>query len=174
MAGDANADGLIHDAALFGSIDALASTYTTSASSRQNQRMVSWSVSAPMGTAVSLEPLRPGDVAHIVRAPLSGDGQVERLMREAHFRQARGLPPSMLIDVDAIAFHVEFGVFFSLDADIVCNTLACGPVLVQDGAVVCILAAALVDTVELRVAGVAPNSAIAAIAGAGGIGLVAR
>lgn len=162
MAGDANGDGLIHDAALFGSIDALACTFTTSASGLQNQRTVFWSVSAPMGTAVSQSPFRPGDVARIVRAPLSGDGQVEHLMRQEHFNQALGLPPSTPIDVDAFAFHVEFGVFFSLDADIVCTT-ACGPVLVQDGAVVCIPASALIYTVDFRVDGVVPNSAIVAL-----------
>lgn len=159
MAGDENADGLVNDATLFGSVDALVSTMNAAGSGWQNQRTVFWSVSAPMGGAVSAQPFRPGDVARIVRTPLFLDGQVEYFMRQEQFNQALGLPITTAIDVDAIAFNPQFGVYFSLDADITCNT-ACGPVLVQDGAVVCVPTWALSYTPDMRIAGVVPNSAI--------------
>lgn len=159
MAGDENADGLLNNPTLFGSVDALVSTMNAAGSGWQNQRTVFWSVSAPMGNAVSAQPFRPGDVARIVRTPLFIDGQVEHFMRMEQFNQSLGLPLLTPIDVDAIAFNPQFGVFFSLDADIVCNT-ACGPMLVQDGAVICVPTTALTYTPDMRIAAVAPNSAI--------------
>ena len=69
------------------------------------------------------------------------------------------MPLATPIDVDAIAFSPQFGVFFSLDADILANT-ACGPMLVQDGAIVAIPPAALAYTPDMRIAGVLANSAL--------------
>jgi hypothetical protein len=159
MAGDENADGLINNATLFGSVDALMTTLPTGGALWQNQRTVFWSVSAPMGNAVSALPFRPGDVARIVRDAGGLDGQVEHFMTREQFNTALGLPLPTPIDVDAITFHPQFGVFFSLDVDTPANT-ACGPMLVQDGAIVAIPPAALALTPDLRVAGVLPNSAI--------------
>ncbi len=158
MAGDENADGTLFNPTLFGSVDALVSTFSTATSPWQNQRTVFWSVSAAMGNNVSAPPFRPGDVARIVRNG-GGDGQVEHFMRQEQFNQALGLPLPTPIDVDAIAFNPQFGIFFSLDTDIVCNT-ACGPVLVQDGAIIAIPQAALTYTFDGRIAAVLPNSAI--------------
>ena len=159
MAGDDNADGTLFNPTLFGSVDALVSTFnTTGTTGLQNQRTVFWSVSTAMGNNVSLPPFRPGDVARIVRNAFFMDGQVEYFMRQEQFNQALGLPVATPIDVDAIAFNPQFGIFFSLDTDIVCNT-ACGPVLVQDGAIVAIPQAALTYTFDGRIAAVLPNSA---------------
>jgi hypothetical protein len=158
MAGDENADGTYFNPALFGRIDALVTTVPATAPGYDNQRTVFWSVEAAMGNAISLNPFRPGDVARIVRGG-PGDGQVQYFMRQEQFNQALGLPPATPIDVDAIAFSPQFGVFFSLDGDQWANT-ACGPVFVQDGAVVAIPPAALTYTVDMRIAGVLPNTAI--------------
>jgi len=158
MAGDENADGTYFNPTLFGSVDALVTTVSAAGTGWENQRTVFWSVAAPIGNNISLNPFRPGDVARIVRAG-PGDGQVQYFMRQEQFNQALGLPLGTPIDVDAIAFSPQFGVFFSLDADIVANT-ACGPVLVQDGAVVVIPAPALTYTPDMRIAAVLPNTAI--------------
>ncbi|MEO6597823.1 MAG: hypothetical protein ABIP94_24010 [Planctomycetota bacterium] len=159
MAGDENADGAYFNPTLFGSIDALVSvSFAGTPGGQATQRSVFWSVSAPMGNNVSLQPFRPGDVARIVRGG-PGDGQVQYFMRQEQFNQALGLPLTTAIDVDAIAFQPNFGVYFSLDTDIVCNT-ACGPVLVRDGDVVCVPGGALTYTSDLRIAGVAPMSAV--------------
>lgn len=158
MAGDEDGDGTYFEPGLFASIDALVETMPASGSGWQNQRTVFWSVSAAMGTNIAINPFRPGDVARIVRAG-PGDGQVQYFMRQEQFNQALGLPLATPIDVDAIAFSPQFGVFFSLDADIGCNT-GCGPMLVQDGAVIAIPPAALTYTPDMRIAGVLPNSAL--------------
>lgn len=158
MAGDENADGLLNNPALFGTVDAVMTSVAPNPIGWQNQRSVFWSVSAPMGNAVSALPFRPGDVARIVRNAGGLEGQVEYFMRREMFNLALGLPLATPIDVDAIVFDQQFGVFFSLDADVMANT-ACGPVLVQDGAVVAIPTAALSYTPDIRVSGVAPNSA---------------
>jgi hypothetical protein len=159
MAGDENADGVIHNPTLFGSVDALMANRFSTTVGWENQRTVFWSVSAPMGNAVSALPFRPGDVARIVRDAGGLDGQVEHFMTREQFNQALGLPLPTPIDVDAIAFHPQFGVFFSLDGDVPANT-ACGPMIVQDGAVIVVPPAALTYTFDMRVAGVLPNSAI--------------
>ena len=158
MAGDENADGMHFNPAIFGTVDALVTTVPTAGTGFDNQRTVFWSVSAPMGNAVSANPFRPGDVARIVRAGFV-DGQVEYFMRQEQFNQALGLPLPTPIDVDAIAFSPQFGVFFSLDGNLNCMT-ACGPVFVQDGDILAIPPAALTYTVDMRIAAVAPNSAI--------------
>jgi hypothetical protein len=162
MAGDENADGRIDNPALFGSVDALMTTFSPNPLGLQNPRTVFWSVAAAMGTAVSASPFRPGDVARIVRNAAGQDGQVEHFMTREQFNTALGLPQATAIDVDAITFHPEFGVFFSLDADIVANTV-CGPTLVRDGAVVVIPSTAITYTIDQRVAGVVASSAFVAL-----------
>jgi len=159
MAGDEDGDGLFYNPGIFGRIDAVLSNVNfTSPIGIDTQRSVFWSVSAAMGTNVSATPFRPGDVAHIVRSTL-GDGQVEYFMRQEMFNMALGLPPANPIDVDAIAFQPNYGVFFSVDLDTPANT-ACGPMLVRDGDVLCIPPWALTYTSDMRVASVAPNSAV--------------
>ncbi len=158
MAGDENADGLYWNPAIFGTIDALMAGISMTPIAGSNQRTIFWSVSAPMGTNISTPvQLRPGDVGRIVRNS-SGDGQVEYFMRQEQFNQALGLPLTTVIDVDAIAWAPGLGVYFSLDQDIIANT-QCGPMLIQDGAVVCVPDSSLTYTPDFRVATVAPVSA---------------
>ena len=115
MLGDENDDGLHFNPTIFGRIDALlANQMFTSPIGLENQRTVYWSVSQPIGNNVSLTPFRPGDVAHIVRTGV-GDGQVVHFMRQEQFNQALGLPAVYGIDIDAIAFQPNYGVFFSVD-----------------------------------------------------------
>lgn len=161
MAGDEDANATYFNPAIFGSIDALVETMPATGTGWQNQRTVFWSISAPMGTNVAINPFRPGDVARIIRAGI-GDGQVQYFMRQEQFNMALGLPLPTPIDVDAIAFSPQFGVFFSLDANILCNT-ACGPMLVQDGDVICVPPAAITYTPDMRIASVVANSAIVVI-----------
>ena len=159
MAGDENGDGTHFNPTLFGPIDALVATFNTAGGGLDNQRTVFWSPSVAMGSNVSGVPsLRPGDVGRIVR---SGglDGQVEYFMRQEQFNQALGLPLTTPIDVDAIAFSPQFGVFFSLDQDVIANTV-CGPVSIRDGAVIGIAQSSLTYTADLRIATVLPGSAI--------------
>ncbi len=158
MAGDENGDGVYYNPAIFGRIDAVLATTTAAGTANANQRTVFWSVEAPMGGFVSATPFRPGDVARIVRNAL-GDGQVEHFMRQEQFNITLGLPPATPIDVDAVAFGPNYGVFFSLDTDVVANT-ACGPMLVRDGDVICVPAATLTYTPDLRIAGVLPMTAV--------------
>ena len=161
MAGDENGDGTYWNPALFGSIDALCQKMPLSPiAGAANPRDVFWSPSAAMGNNISGGPsLRAGDVGRIVRDAFGNDGQVEYFMRREQFNQVLGLPLGTAIDVDAIAWSLNYGVFFSLDTDIVCNT-ACGPMLVQDGAIIAISNGALTYTPDMRIAGVLPNSAI--------------
>jgi hypothetical protein len=159
MAGDENADGLYWNPGIFGSIDAvLAYNANVAGIGPDNQRTAFWSVSAPMGNAVSATPFRPGDVARIVRNG-SGDGQVEYFMRQEMFVQALGMPAGSPIDIDAIAFGPNYGVFFSIDTDTL-GVIDCGPTFIRDGDVLCIPGGALNYTPDLRVAGVLPNSVI--------------
>ncbi|MFY9344810.1 MAG: hypothetical protein WAT39_20120 [Planctomycetota bacterium] len=158
MAGDENADTDYWNPTIFGRIDALCTGIApTPAIGPANARTVFWSVSAAMGNTYSLNPFRPGDVARIVRAGVL-DGQVEYFMRQEQFNQALGLPPATPIDIDAIAWSPNYGVFFSLDADIAAVT-ACGPTLVRDGDVVCVPPTAINWTWDMRVAAVLPVSA---------------
>lgn len=157
MAGDENADGLIWNPALFGRIDAIHVGTSSTTSVLANPRDVYWSVETPMGMNVSALPFRPGDVARIERNGL-GDGQVLHFMRQEHFNIALGLPPGNPIDVDAIAFHPNFGVFFSIDNDVFCPML-CGGTFVRDGDILCVPPAALTLTPDLRIAAVIPASA---------------
>ncbi len=157
MAGDENNDGLYWNPALFGNVDALCGGQNTAASANLNARTMYWSPSAAMGTFVSgPNQLRPGDVGHIINVP--GDGQVEYFMRQEQFNQALGLPLATPIDIDAVAWSPNYGVLFSLDVDIVANTV-CGPTLVRDGDVVCVPGWAVTWTPDMRVGAVMPNSA---------------
>ncbi len=158
MAGDENGNGTYWNPTIFGTIDALVATLPSTPIAGVNQRTVFWSPSAIMGTNISGVPgLRPGDVGRIVRNGF-GDGQVEYFMRQEQFNQALGLPLNTPIDVDAIAFSINDGVFFSLDQDIVANTM-CGPMLIKDGAVIVIPTSALTFTPDFRIATVLPVSA---------------
>ena len=143
---------------VFGRIDAIhVGMSSTAVGGLANQRDVYWSVEAPMGMNVSATPFRPGDVARIERNGL-GDGQVLHFMRQEQFNIALGLPPGNPIDVDAIAFHPNFGVFFSIDTDVFCPML-CGGTLVRDGDILCVPPGALALTPDLRVAAVIPATA---------------
>lgn len=159
MSGDEDGDGAYFRPGIFGRIDAvLSTTGPVTAGLSTSQRTVFWSPSQPMGNAVSAAPFRPGDVARLVRNGL-GDGQVQYFMRQEHFNTALGLPPGYPIDVDAIAFQPNYGVFFSIEGDVLASTV-CGPTLVRDGDVLCVPGSALGYTPDLRIAGVMPNSAV--------------
>jgi len=158
MAGDENGDGVYFNPGIFGSMDALlAPLNAAGVAAGVNQREVFWSVSAPMGNNVSATPFRPGDVARIVRNGL-GEGQVEYFMRHEMFLQALGLPAAATVDIDAIAFQPNYGVFFSIDTDTPAMT-ACGPTIVRDGDVLCLPPWTLGYTPDLRIASVLPSSA---------------
>ena len=158
MAGDENGNGFHWNPTLFGAIDALQEPMPVAGAAVSSPRSVFFSVTAPIGMNVSALPLRPGDVGRIVRNTF-GDGQVEHFMRQEQFNASLGLPVATPIDVDAIAYSPNFGVLFSLDADIAVNTF-CGPFLLRDGDVVCVPPAALAMTPDFRVAGVLAMSAV--------------
>jgi len=156
MAGDENNDSFKWDPTVFGTIDALCEILGPVAAS--NQRQVFWSPSAPMGNAVSLSPLRPGDTGRIIKNG-SGDGQVEYFLRAEDVQKSLGMPISpVIVDVDAIAADPGSGVFFSLDQDTVVNT-QCGVTFVRDGDMLVIPAWAITWTFDLRVAAVLPGCA---------------
>ncbi|MCU0865667.1 MAG: hypothetical protein MUC36_17925 [Planctomycetes bacterium] len=158
MAGDENGDGTYWNPTIFGAIDALLTgPAVTTAAGPANQRTVFFSPSVPMGINVSAAPLRPGDVGRIIRNG-AGDGQVQHFIRQEQINLALGLPLATPIDVDAIAFQQNYGVFFSLDADIF--TPLCGGTLVRDGDILCIPGGALAYTPDLRIAGTAGLSAV--------------
>jgi hypothetical protein len=158
MAGDENTDTFKWNPAVFGSIDALCEMMTP-VGGQSNQRNVFWSPSAPMGNAVSVLPLRPGDTGRIVKNGF-GDGQVQYFLRAEQVQQALGLPITpVVVDVDAIAADPNYGVFLSLDQDTVVNT-TCGVVFVRDGDVLLIPAPAITWTFDLRVAAVVPGSVL--------------
>jgi len=159
MAGDEDANGTYFNAGIFDQINAvLAIRSSWSSTTIENQRTVFWSPAAPMGTAISGTPFRPGDVARIVNGP---DGTVEYFMRQEQFNTALGVPTTTAIDVDAIAFQPNYGIFFSLASDLFAVT-ACGPMMVRDGDVICIPGGQFGVSSSLSIAGVAPSSAIVA------------
>jgi len=160
MAGDENGDGFYWNPNIYGKIDALLNNplAATPVVGTANQRTVYWSVSQPLGNFISASPFRPGDIARIVRQGFV-DGQVDYFMKQEAFQLALGLPFATPIDIDAIAFQPNFGVWFSIDVDTPCLT-ACGPTLVQDGDVLCIPPAALMFGPGGQIAGVMPNSAV--------------
>jgi hypothetical protein len=159
MAGDEDANGQYDNVSIFGRIDALlASQPNVAGVVGDNQRTVFWSPSQAMGNAISASPFRPGDVGRIIRNGV-GEGQVQYFMRMELFTQALGMPAGSMIDIDAIAFSPNYGVFFSLDTDTVA-IIDCGPTLVRDGDVLCVPAYGLSYTPDMRIASVMPSSAI--------------
>jgi hypothetical protein len=161
MAGDEDSDSWYWNPTIFDSIDALMTGMpTTPALTGANPRTIFWSPSVAMGTGVSGGlGLRPGDVGRIVRNAAFQDGQVEYFLTREQCNTALGLPITSAIDIDAVAFAPGFGVYLSLDADVFAFT-ACGPMPVQDGAVVLLPPAALTYTTDFRIASVMPNSAV--------------
>lgn len=158
MGGDADGDACYWDPAIFATVDALLAGQSASPVGGGNQRTTFWSPSVALGTAISGAPgLRPGDVGRLVRNT-SGDGQVEYFMTREQFNTALGLPLTTAIDVDAIAFAPGMGVYFSLDQDVNAIT-QCGPMLIRDGAIICVPQTLMTYTSDLRIATVAPMSA---------------
>ena len=159
MAGDENADGNYWNPSIFGGIDAvLTHRHSGGGTGPDNQRTVFWSISAPMGGAVSPQPFRPGDVARII-SDGTVDGRVQTFMSQGQFNTALGRAPLAPLDIDAIAWQPNFGIWFSIDFTINANTM-CGAIGVQDGDVLCIPPSAISYTADGRVAAVAPGSAL--------------
>lgn len=77
MAGDENGDGQYWNPNLFGAIDALSTGWTSIGQLAPNPRMVFWSPSAAMGSAITNAPLRPSDIGRI-----RVNGTVELLMSQ--------------------------------------------------------------------------------------------
>ncbi len=159
MAGDANADGWIHEAIRFGAIDALLDLPASTAAQPPSQRSVFWSPTQAMGTFISGFPgLRPGDTARITYNT-AGFGQVEHFLTAEDLQIALGLPPSpLVVDLDAIAADPNLGVFFSIDQNLPILG-ACGLPFAQDGDVLMIPAWAITWTPDFRVQAVVPGSA---------------
>jgi hypothetical protein len=159
MAGDANADGWIHEALRFGRIDALLDMPATTAAQPPSQRSVFFSPSQAMGNFISgLPGLRPGDTARITYNTL-GFGQVEHFLTAEDLQIALGLPPfPLVVDLDAIAADPSLGVFFSIDQNLPIAG-ACGLPFAQDGDVLMIPAWAITWTPDFRVQAVIPGSA---------------
>lgn len=153
MAGDENGDGQYWNPALFAQIDALCLPAPMFALPRHNPRDAYFSPSAPMQTNVSGAPLRPGDVARIGMG-----GGIQYFMTQEQFATALGVPPNTFLDVDAIAYQVGLGVYFSLDAPLTAVT-ACGTVVVDDGDLIAIPDSAITWSLGWQVATVQPSSA---------------
>lgn len=160
MAGDENGDGDFWNANLFGQIDALCLPTFLFQMPRHNPRDVFWSPSVPMGTTVSSPGLRPGDVGRI-----GIGGGVEYFMTQEQFNKALGLPPNWFLDVDAIAYQVGLGVYFSIETTIPAGNAvtACGSIAVEDGAVIAIPDSAITWSLAWTVADVLPSSAAVVI-----------
>jgi hypothetical protein len=157
MAGDENADGNYWNPGIFGDIDAvLTHRHSMGLGVDENQRTVFWSVAAPMGGAVSAQPFRPGDVSRLVSNGFV-HGQVQHFMSQEQFNIALGRNPGAPLDVDAIAWQPNYGIWFSIDNSRNANP-ACGPTIIQDGDVLCIPPSAITYTSDGRVAAVMPNS----------------
>lgn len=155
MAGDENGDGQYWNPALFGEIDALCLPTTATGPAKHNPRSVYWSPSAAMGMNTSVQPLRPADVGRI-----HVSGNVQHFMRQEHFKKALGLGPNVAIDVDAIAYQVGLGIYFSIDSDIPTPSItACGAVAVHDGDLLAIPDSAITWSSDRRVVDVQANSA---------------
>lgn len=158
QAGDEDSDGNYWEPGLMGNIDAL--VVVRNAIGSTNQREVYYSVSQPVGTTVSGAPgLRPGDVGRIARIGAL-DGQIQYFIRREQINQALGLPITAPTDVDAIAAQFNYGVFFSIDTDTVCNLCTTGPTLVRDGDLLMIPAVDMSWSTSGTVAGVLPGRAV--------------
>ena len=162
MAGDEDADGLFFHPNVLDRIDALVSIASwASPTGGDTQRSIYFSPNAAMGTAISGGPgLRPGDVGRIVKIG-GAEGQVQYFLRQEQVNQALGLPPSYPINIDAIAFQPNYGVFFSIDTDVLAVT-ACGPTLIRDGDVLCLPPGFTSYAPNLTIASTAPSSALVA------------
>jgi hypothetical protein len=160
MAGDEDGNGVYFKNNIFGNIDALMSTANwTTPIGADTQRSIYYSPAVAMGTTISGAPgLRPGDVGRIVRIG-AADGQVEYFIRQEQFNQALGLPAWYAIDIDAITFQPNYGVFFSVDADVPAMTV-CGPTLVRDGDILCLPPWSLTFNPDMSIATTAVNSAV--------------
>lgn len=161
MAGDTNGDGLFHEPAMFGKIDALMHVYLPGAIF--TPRSVFWSPTIPMGTSVSGAPaLRPGDTARLIGGG-GIYGQVQRFLSAEQVQSALGMGASapIVVDVDAITCDPAIGIFFSLDQDHFVNT-TCGTTFVRDGDVLMIPPTAVVWTPDLRVLSLVPGCALVA------------
>lgn len=131
MAGDENGDTATWNPTLFGTIDAL--HWMLAPIGPTNQRTVFFSPSAAMQPGVSGAPaIRPGDTARIVRDSSGFDGQVEYFLTMEQVVTALGMPVGSIVDVDAIAGDIHYGIFFSLDTDAVVSC-GCNEVFVRDG-----------------------------------------
>jgi hypothetical protein len=160
QAGDEDSDAMYWNPTLMGAIDALVGGISaTPVGLSLNPRSVFYSVSTAVGTGVSGGPgLRPGDLGRF--AKIGGlDGKVEYFLRQEDLNIALGLPISTNIDVDAAAFSPGYGVFLSLDQDVMVTT-PCGPVLLRDGDVFCLPPWSLTYTSDFRIAATTPNSAV--------------
>ena len=159
MAGDENGDGNYWNPGIFANIDAvLTHRHSMGTGTDENQRTVFWSIAAPMGGVVSAQPFRPGDVARLVSNGFV-HGQVQSFMSQEQFNLALGRNPGAPLDVDAIAWQPNLGIWFSIDNTRNANTV-CGPVVIQDGDVLCIPPGAISYTSDGRVAAVTPGSVV--------------
>lgn len=158
MAGDEDNDDAYWEPGIFGQIDALLAIDVTGIGTT-NAREIFFSPSVAMGTTISGGPgLRPGDVGRTIRNG-SGDGQVLHFIRAEDIQVALGLPPSpIVIDVDAVAWAPNSGIFLSLDDDVACVPCG-GPTILEDGAIFAINATDYTMTGGV-ITGTLPNSAI--------------
>ncbi len=159
QAGDTDGDDAIFESNLFGRIDAVIAGLPGMGPT--NQRTVYYSVSETMGAVVSgLPAFRPGDVARIARTGAGLDGQIQYFLRQGDLQTALGLPATAPpVNIDACAWGPNFGVFFSLEEDVVC-TLGGVATLVQDGDILVIPPAALAWSPNLTVASTALGGAV--------------
>ncbi|MCA8951117.1 MAG: hypothetical protein KDE27_16545 [Planctomycetes bacterium] len=156
MAGDENGNDVYQRINLFGAIDALLMVPSPIAGSTFST--LYFSPAAPMGTAVSGSPFRPGDIARIVRLPTNG--QVEYFIRAEQIQIALGLPPSpIVIDVDAACFGYNQGLYLSIDVDIACSPCG-GPTVMRDGDIFCLPPWAYTTGSGGTIVATAPGSAI--------------
>lgn len=160
MAGDENGDGAYWNPSLFVEVDALCTALLTPAAFNANARSMFWSPRLVMGTVISApNQLRPGDVGRLRNDPFlfAPNGQVEYFLTQEQVNQSLGLPLTNVLDVDAIAYRIGIGVFFSLDADVLANTQCGGPTLIRDGDLLGIPDYAITWTTDGRVQSLAPG-----------------
>ena len=158
MAGDEDGDDIYRRPNLFGAIDALVKVPDPVAA--DNWRTLYYSPAAAMGTTVSGGPgLRPGDIGRVRRTG-AGNGKVEHFIRAEDIQVALGLPPSpVVIDVDAACFGHNYGLFLSLDDDVLCNPCG-GPTVMRDGDVFVLPPGSYTLTGNGTIAGTLPGSAV--------------
>ncbi|MCA8952590.1 MAG: hypothetical protein KDE27_23965 [Planctomycetes bacterium] len=161
QAGDTDNDDQIFETSLFGRIDALLVNQFATPTGITNQRTEFYSVKQAMGTTVSGAPgFRPGDVARIVRDTAGNDGQIQYFLRQEDLAIALGLPATAPVDIDAVAWGPNFGVFFSIEDDMTCNLAGAGITLVRDGDILCIPPANLTWNPNMTVASTVLGGAV--------------